>query len=239
MKKHIPNFITCLNLISGCIAITFAYKNDLNTASLLILLSALFDFLDGMIARLLKSYSAIGKELDSLADVISFGLVPGTIMYHLILTTLIEKQLPGSLAYVAFIIPVFSALRLAKFNIDTRQQVHFIGLPTPANALFIAAIPFILTQKTYLITDIFSNLYTLLLICLTMSLLLVVEIQLFSLKMKGFSFKENKFQFILLIASMILIIMFRFAAAPLILILYILLSIIAFKKKKDEIPSRD
>ena len=136
MKQHIPNFITCLNLVSGCIAIVFAFQHQLEITVYLLALSALFDFFDGLAARALNAYSVIGKDLDSLADMVSFGFAPGAIMYIVLNDLLIAQQLPTYWAYAAFIIPVFSALRLAKFNNDTRQSTYFVGLPTPANTLF-------------------------------------------------------------------------------------------------------
>ncbi|MEY3679312.1 MAG: hypothetical protein RI924_1453 [Bacteroidota bacterium] len=140
MKKHIPNTLTCLNLFSGCVGLVFAFENQLIFAAYAIGISAMLDFFDGMTARLLKAYSEIGKELDSLADVVSFGVLPSLIIYQLFKTsTSVHAYLP----YLAFMIAVFSALRLAKFNVDTRQSEHFIGLPTPANALLIGSLPFI------------------------------------------------------------------------------------------------
>ncbi|HEX7411488.1 MAG TPA: CDP-alcohol phosphatidyltransferase family protein, partial [Bacteroidales bacterium] len=150
MKQHIPNFVTSLNLFSGCVGVAASFSGHTTAAVILMGAAALFDFADGLMARALHVKSAIGKELDSLADVVSFGLLPGAIMYQLML---ISTNLPGKEAgwmnpypYLAFLITVFSALRLAKFNIDTRQSDSFIGLPTPANALFIASLPMILLQ---------------------------------------------------------------------------------------------
>jgi len=136
MKKHIPNFITCLNLFSGCVASYLAFKGNYQGAFVAILFAAVFDFLDGFAARLLKAYSPMGKELDSLADMISFGLAPGAIVFSLLTDTGINEWLP----FAGFLIPVFSGLRLAKFNIDDRQTSSFLGLPVPANAIFWAGI---------------------------------------------------------------------------------------------------
>jgi CDP-diacylglycerol--serine O-phosphatidyltransferase len=140
MKKHIPNSITCANLFSGCIGIVFAFKGDLETAAYFVLLSGVFDFFDGMVARLLNVKSEIGKQLDSLADMISFGFLPGVVMFQLLA---ISDYRSTYLPYLGFIITVFSALRLAKFNIDERQTEDFIGLNTPMNTLFIVSLPFI------------------------------------------------------------------------------------------------
>ncbi|MBC7617150.1 MAG: CDP-diacylglycerol--serine O-phosphatidyltransferase, partial [Pedobacter sp.] len=140
MKKHIPNAITCANLFSGCIGVVFAFKGELETAAYFVLLSGIFDFFDGMVARLLKVKSAIGKELDSLADMVSFGFLPGVVMFQLLKAGDYSNDY---LPYLGFIITVFSALRLAKFNIDERQTEDFIGLNTPMNTLFIVSLPFI------------------------------------------------------------------------------------------------
>lgn len=139
MKKHIPNSITCCNLISGCIATGLAFGNSIEMALLFIIIGAVFDFFDGMVARLLNVSSPIGKELDSLADVITFGLAPSTIIFsmlHVMSYPVFLEPLRDYLPYGAFIMAAFSALRLAKFNLDERQALGFIGLPTPANALF-------------------------------------------------------------------------------------------------------
>ena len=186
MKKHIPNFITCLNLLSGCVAVWFAFNGNFEGAFIAIMLSAVFDFLDGLAARILKAYSPMGKELDSLADMISFGLAPGAIIFSLLTETGINELLP----YFAFIIPVFSGLRLAKFNIDDRQTSSFIGLPTPANAIFIAGLAF--AYPDFLVT----NLWLLVLITLVFSYLLIAEIPMFALKLKSLAWKENQIQYI-------------------------------------------
>lgn len=229
MKKHIPNLITCFNLFSGCIAITFAFKGQLDIAAYLILLSAVFDFLDGMFARLLHAYSEIGKQLDSLADMVSFGFAPGVFVYMLLSSSLAMSGQSEYWAYAAFIIPVFSALRLANFNIDERQSVNFIGLPTPANTLFFIALPFALNSYA----PFLLNPWVLIMLSLVMSWLLVAELPLFSMKMKNFALSENIHRYILILISAILIIFLKFAAVPVVIILYILLSII-FKKKFAE-----
>ena len=198
MKKHIPNFITTLNLFSGCIGILIALQYRIDYAAYFILLSAFFDFLDGMAARVLHVKSEIGKELDSLADVVSFGVLPGIIIYQLMA---VSPNTPSAgsdiniFSLIAFIIPVLSAVRLAKFNIDTRQTTSFIGLPVPANAIFLGSIPLIKMQAGFsdslswltLITD---NYYILAFIAVGMSLLLVSEIPLISLKFRNLKFVE-------------------------------------------------
>jgi CDP-diacylglycerol--serine O-phosphatidyltransferase len=212
MKKHIPNFITCLNLFTGCVATVYAFNGELETAAYLVLLAAAFDFMDGLAARVLKAYSEIGKQLDSLADMVSFGFIPGLFVF---------KMLPTEYAYVGFIITVFSALRLAKFNIDTRQSENFIGLATPANTLFFISLPFL---------PMAINPILLVVLSIGFSLLLISEIPLFSLKFKSMDFNMNIHRYLLIILSLILIIFFKFAAVPMIIVIYILLSII-FKKK--------
>jgi CDP-diacylglycerol--serine O-phosphatidyltransferase len=212
MKKHIPNFITCLNLFTGCVAAVYAFNGELETAAYLVLLAAAFDFMDGLAARALKAYSEVGKQLDSLADMVSFGFIPGLFVF---------KMLPAEYAYVGFIITVFSAIRLAKFNIDTRQSENFIGLATPANTLFFISLPFL---------PMTINPILLVVLSIGFSLMLVSEIPLFSLKFKSMDFNLNIHRYLLIILSLILIIFFKFAAVPMIIVIYILLSII-FKKK--------
>lgn len=229
MTKHIPNFITCLNLFAGCIATVFVYNGDLETAAYLVLLAALFDFLDGLAARAFNAYSEIGKQLDSLADMVSFGFVPGLFVFKMLSNTLEDNGLPMYLAYVGFIITIFSALRLAKFNIDTRQSENFIGLATPANTLFFISIPFLQNQSLEVL-HILTNPLVLIFLSIGMSYLLISEISLFSFKFKSLQFKKNIHRYLLILISLILIILFKFAAIPMIIVFYILLSII-FKHK--------
>lgn len=229
MKRHIPNAITCLNLFSGCVGLVLAFENQLLFAAYAIGISAILDFFDGMMARLLKAYSAIGKDLDSLADVVSFGVLPSVIIFQLF------KQIPAVneyLPYSAFIIAIFSALRLAKFNNDARQTENFIGLPTPANALLIASLPFILDDASLMTFEIMFHPAFLLSLTIGMSLLLVSEIPLFSLKFKNRDFKQNIFRYLLLFIAAILLLIFKFAAIPVILFTYLLLSIIQSNIKK-------
>lgn len=234
MKKHIPNFITTLNLFSGCIGIVLALNNRLDYAAYFIALAAFFDFLDGMAARLLHVKSEIGKELDSLADVVSFGVLPGIIVYQLMVGSTnipIAGSLISIFSLIAFIIPILSAVRLAKFNLDTRQTTSFIGLPVPANALFLGSLPLIQIQAGYSeslswLNIITNNYYILAVISIGMSLLLVSNIPLISLKFRNLKFAENKPQFILVAFSIIAFMVATFAAVPLIILAYILLSVI-------------
>lgn len=234
MKKHIPNFITSLNIISGCIGIGFVIKGDIVLASYMIGFAAIFDFLDGLIARLLKAQSELGKQLDSLCDIVSFGVLPGVILFSLLSPIYAETE--GAVSYLpflAFLIPLFSALRLAKFNIDDRQTDHFIGLPVPANALFFASIPLIITfQSESFLGRILSNPVFLFLFILFFSYMLVSSIPLFSLKFKDTSWKNNYIQYIFILFSLILFIVLFYQSIPIILFLYIILSIIYYKIKK-------
>ncbi len=222
IKRHIPNALTCANLLSGCIGVVFAFKGQLDVAAYAVLISGIFDFFDGFLARLLNVKSPIGKELDSLADMVSFGFLPGVVMYQLL------EQSHGNNAYLpyfGFLITVFSGLRLAKFNIDTRQTEDFIGLNTPMNTLFIVSLPFI--QRDY--PELIGS--TTLLVCLTilMSWLLISEIRIFSLKFGTIAWADNKTKFVFLIISAVLIAFLKFAAIPFVLILYILSSFVHFR----------
>ncbi|WP_299756226.1 CDP-diacylglycerol--serine O-phosphatidyltransferase [uncultured Pontibacter sp.] len=228
MKKHIPNAITCLNLFSGCLALYFAFKGELVITAYLVGIAAVFDFLDGMVARLMHAYSEIGKQLDSLADMVSFGVVPGTVMFMLLHR--LEAPLLGIpadvLPFFGFLITIFSALRLAKFNIDTRQTTSFIGLPTPACTLFVASLPLILETEGLVAFEIILNQPVLLGLTVLLSFLLVAELPLFALKFKNFTWRDNSIRFIFLGLSVILAAMLKFAAIPLIILLYVLLSIV-------------
>lgn len=229
MKKHIPNAITCLNLFSGCLGIVFAFNGQLHYASYAILIAAVFDFFDGMLARLLNAYSDIGKELDSLADMVSFGVLPSVIIYHLFLRIPQTEGIYIWLPYSAFLIAVFSGLRLAKFNIDTRQAEHFIGLPTPANAMLIGSLPLIINQGNSFMLSYIANPFILLGLSVGMSLLLVAELPLISLKFKNLILKDNLLRYILILSSIILLLTIKFSAVPLIIALYVILSFVQFR----------
>lgn len=223
VKKHIPNLFTCLNLLSGSIGIILVLKNnDLRSGAYLIWLAGLFDFLDGFVARALKVNSKIGKELDSLADMVTFGLLPAIMVFDMIQASSDHPILP----YTALIITVFSALRLAKFNIDTRQSEHFVGLPTPANALLISSLPFIIYQQNFWLTEVLPLSGLLVMITVVFSLLLVSEIKLMALKFKGFQWEVNKMKYIFILMALVSLSVFKIKAVPLVITLYILLSII-------------
>lgn len=194
IKNHIPNCITSLNLLSGCIAIIFSFYGEFNAALLAIIAASVFDFFDGLSARLLKAYSPMGKELDSLADMTSFGLAPAMILFNKLMT---DAYNPSVIWLAATLLTaVFSALRLAKFNIDSRQSENFIGLATPANALLIASGIASLELYPELNAAIMKNQYILPLCTLLLSFLLVSEIPMFSFKFKSLKFKENSTRFL-------------------------------------------
>lgn len=223
IKKHIPNAITCANLFSGCIGIVYAFKGDLEVAAYLVVLSGIFDFFDGFAARLLNVKSPIGKELDSLADMVSFGFLPGVVMFQLLSVSDYSSEY---LPYFGFVITVFSALRLAKFNIDTRQTEDFIGLNTPMNTLFVVSLPFIKADYPSVIGS------TALLVGLTaiLSVLLVSEIRIFSMKFGTKGWKNNQMKYLFLLLSVLLVVALKFVAVPFILMLYIGLSIVHFRR---------
>lgn len=226
MKKHIPNSITCCNLISGCIATGFAFAGNIKVALLFIIIGAVFDFFDGMLARLLNVSSPIGKELDSLADVITFGLAPSTIIFsqlHVMSYPTFLEPLRDYLPYVAFIMAAFSALRLAKFNLDERQALGFIGLPTPANALFWGSLLVGVGEK--LETRPWA-LYFILAGVLISSWLLVSEIPMFALKFKHWSFKGNEVKYLFLITCCPLVVIFGISSFAIIIAWYVILSAI-------------
>lgn len=218
MKKHLPNFLTCCNLSCGCLGIVFALEGRALPAAYFVWLACIFDFFDGFAARMLKFTSPIGKELDSLADIVSFGVLPAVVMYKMIAAATDSALLP----FVAFFIAIFSALRLAIFNVDDTQSDSFRGLNTPANTLFITSLPL-------LRDDVGRWLYqpwVLALITVVFSLLLVSRIEIFALKFKNFSWKDNRLRFTFLIMSVLLLIALRVPAVPIIILLYILLSLI-------------
>src|ERR1700749_1806851 len=228
VKKHVPNAITCANLFSGCVGIVFAFQENLILAAYALFLAAIFDFFDGFASRVLQSFSGIGKDLDSLADMVSFGFLPSAIMYELFLQAPQIPNVSSWLNFIAFLISVFSALRLAKFNNDTRQADSFIGLPTPANAILIASLPLILEHHP-LFSKYILNQYVLSVFVLVMCALLVAEIPLMSLKFKNADFNKNIYRYLLLLFSAILILFFKFAAVPVVILMYITLSVIQFR----------
>lgn len=253
LKRNIPNAITLGNLLCGCLALTRVFAGDLQGAGYLVGLALLLDFFDGFAARALHVSSPIGKDLDSLADLVTFGVVPGMVMLQLMRGALgfitdgsaaqgwtIYPPLTGSggwepLAYTALLIPLFSCVRLAKFNNDTRQSDAFIGLPTPANAMVICALPWVAEQRPSAVF-LWGNVYALLLLTLLLCCLLVAELPLFALKFKGFSWSDaqNRLRYLFLALSLCLLLWLQVLAIPLVIVLYILLSIVnnLFVRKK-------
>jgi len=216
--KHLPNALTCCNLICGVLGIIFLWEGDHVPAAYFVWAACLFDFFDGFAARLLKISSPIGKELDSLADLISFGALPALFIYKLLAS---YETTPPYLPYIAILIVVCSAIRLAVFNIDETQSDSFRGLPTPANALFLTSLPFLQFQA-------FDALFTplgLTIITVLFSILLVSRFELFALKFKDFTWGQNKLRFTFLLISVLLFVVLHLAALPLIIILYIALSL--------------
>lgn len=231
ITRHIPNTVTCLNLFSGCIACVMAFEAKYDLALGFIILSAIFDFFDGMLARTLKAYSAIGKDLDSLADDVSFGAAPSFIVFSLFKEMYYPSCMEGIapyFPYLAFLIAVFSGLRLAKFNNDTRQTTSFVGLPVPANALFWGSL--IYGSHSLLISENFNPIYLLILVML-FSWLLVSEIPMFSLKFKNLSWKDNKISFIFLIVCAPLLIFLGVSGFAAVIVWYIILSLFTRKNK--------
>lgn len=262
IKKHIPNTITLGNLFCGCLALMAISEGQYVSATYFVGIALILDFFDGFTARLLKVASPIGKDLDSLADMVTFGVVPGMMMCFLIGEALpfdvwakmiswhdypndiggkpsfvyYPKKHELVLPYLGFIITIFSCIRLAKFNNDTRQSDSFIGVPTPANTMVICSIPLITEFQPELAFSLgfLSNFWFLLALTVAMSFLLIAELPLFALKFKNFSWSDNKVKYLFLLVSVALIVALKFVAIPLVILLYILISIVnnIFSKKQ-------
>jgi len=219
----VPNAVTCLNLLSGCAGVLFALKGEHWNVFCCVLAAGAFDFLDGTLARVLRAKSELGKQLDSLADMVSFGFLPGCVLYAL----LAEASGSAYWPYIGFLVTVFSALRLAKFNIDERQTTDFIGLNTPMNTFFVVSLPFVgkdhpvLAQDPWILTAVVA------LCCF----LLVSEIRLFSMKLSSLGWKENRFKYIFLLLSAVSVVSLGFLAVPVVLALYVLLSKMHFRQE--------
>ena len=227
MIKHIPNSITCCNLLSGCISIVLICNGYAVAAGAMIFIAAVFDFLDGFAARLLKAYSPLGAQLDSLSDVVSFGVAPSFIIYHYLQSASIPASVSVSgfniIPFAAFFLAVFAALRLAKFNIDDRQTTSFIGLPTPAMGLFVASLPFTLqNEKLTFMANNMNNPYFHISLIVIFSYLMISEIPFFSLKIKNLKLKENIHIYILAIFAVTAFVFLGFAAIPFVMLFYII-----------------
>lgn len=224
IRKHIPNTITCLSLVSGCIASVMALQGQLWWAAVWIIIAAVFDFMDGFAARLLKAYSPMGKELDSLSDMVSFGVAPGMIVFWMLgQASQPLGEIGHYIPYLAFVIPAFSGLRLAKFNIDERQTTSFIGMPVPAHALFWASAGYSLAPLSQ--ANPVAFIVVTAVVAVLMSLLLVSEIPMFSLKIKSVGWKGNERRYILVGCAVIFVAVFGMLGIAGTILLYLLLSI--------------
>ncbi len=231
IRKHIPNAITCLSLLSGCVASVMAFEGELLWALTWIVIAAVFDFCDGFAARLLKAYSPMGKELDSLSDMVSFGVAPGIVVFWLLKEASFSLPFGAMNAYIpfwAFVIPLFSGLRLAKFNIDERQTTSFIGLPVPAHALLWASAGYAFLPFIHANEPLFVGV-TMMLTLIT-SLLLVSEIPMFSLKVKSLAWRGNERRYILLACAIVFVLLWGVLGIAGTILLYIILSLFPFKK---------
>ena len=234
MKKHIPNMITCCNLISGCVATTMAFNGNIKWAVAWMIIGAVFDFFDGMTARLLHVSSPIGKELDSLADDVTFGVAPSTILFWQLGVIEYPGFLEGLrpvLPYAAYVMAAFSALRLAKFNLDTRQTTSFIGLPTPANALFWGSL--ILCCEPWIESGKYGAIILLILLAVS-CFLLICELPMFALKFKQWGWKGNEVKYVFAATSLVLLLIFGFLQAWWIIIaLYLIVSIVIWMRSQN------
>lgn len=232
--KQLPNLLTGLNLFIGCLGISFALSGNLHLAALCILISALFDYFDGLAAKLLNAHSAFGKEFDSLADIVSFGVLPAIIIF-VYMTGTFCPTCPGTmgwLSYLAYLVTLFSAIRLAKFNTDSHQTDHFLGLPTPANAILISSIPLILQygETTHFLFkmafSLANNYKALLIFTVICSVMLVVPLRMLSLKFKTYDLTNNLFKYMIILFAIFTLLIYNIMAIPLIIIFYIFLSVL-------------
>ncbi len=248
--RHIPNFITSLNLICGCVAVILVQDGQPLVAAFLVIAAAIFDFFDGFAARILNVSSAIGAELDSLADMVTFGLVPGLMLLHYLQQSAgivfegLSDLLTHPILLVPLLIPIFSALRLAKFNVDTRQTHGFRGLPTPASAMWVISIPLMIEFMPFHMwwepENVIVDKWFIIGTSIGLSALMVSDIPLLAMKFKSFGWKGNEMRYLLMIISVILLIILQPVAIPIILSLYVLLSVINnLFLSKNEVQSRD
>ncbi|WP_369049184.1 phosphatidylcholine/phosphatidylserine synthase [Tenacibaculum sp. UWU-22] len=244
LKKQLPNLLTFANLFCGTVAIIFAIKGDFEATAILVALGIVFDFFDGFTARLLHVHSELGKQLDSLADMVTSGVVPGIVMLQLLINS-IDKDAVGyfgtdpegatgsMLPYIGLLLTLAAAYRLAKFNIDSRQTNHFIGLPTPAMNLLVVSLPLIIEYSPDMFfVNLVQRPYFLITTTIILSFLMNAELSLFSLKFTGFSFKKNGVKYVFLALCLVLLLILKFVAVPFIILLYIVLSIINTLRNK-------
>lgn len=245
MKKHIPNLITLLNLLSGTIAVILAVEGKLILAGAFVMLGILFDFFDGFFARILKVQGELGKQLDSLADMVTSGVVPGIVMYQLLKDSVgiwNEDEISLSNLFlegvsfvpmIGLLLTLAAAYRLANFNIDERQTSSFIGVPTPANAIFVLSLPLILKYSDVeFAKNLIQNQWFLIAITLLGSYMMNANIPLFSLKFKDYSFKNNVIKYVFLLTTIILLLTLKFIAIPLVIVIYVMLSVLENMMKK-------
>ncbi|SFW12262.1 CDP-diacylglycerol---serine O-phosphatidyltransferase [Sinomicrobium oceani] len=242
MKKHIPNILTLLNLFCGTVAVIYAVNGQTGIAAFFVFLGIFFDFFDGFAARKLHVQSDIGLQLDSLADMVTSGVVPGMVMYHLLQLSLdpgswgqgirVDLSSPqGFIPFTGLFITLASAYRLAKFNIDDDQQTSFTGLPTPANTLFILSLPLILIyQESELAFSLIRNTWVLIILTFISCYILNAKVKLFALKFKNWGFRENAIKYVFLLSCIVLLVLLRFAAIPVIILSYIIVSVATNKK---------
>ena len=239
MKKHIPNLFTLMNLFSGMIAVIIAATDELVLATFFVFLGIFFDFFDGFVARLLGVQGELGKQLDSLADMVTSGVVPGIVLFVLLgnnqempYKIYAEFKISMGLPLIGLLVTLAACYRLAKFNLDTRQSESFIGLPTPAMSLFIVSLPLVQMHSDIdFVKDLIGNNYFLIGITILFSFLMNSEFHLFSLKFKNYGVKENLFKYILILFSIILLITIEYLAVPVIIISYVILSMLKNMKK--------
>lgn len=244
--KHLPNAVTLINMFLGAVALVLAIGSQPEIAAILIGICAVLDFADGMLARLLNARSELGQQLDSLADLISFGMAPSGIMYHYLqqaVQSINPPALQNVLPFAAFFLAVFAGLRLAIFNIDTRQTNAFIGLPTPANAAFFASLPFVLVFANHqgfifrAVKVITQSWPWLLILIALFSFLMVSPIPMFSLKIKNFHWKENRVRYLFIGLVLISLLIFGLQALALIVIFYLILSLVFTTRAMNQIPN--
>ena len=234
MKKYIPNLLTLGNLFCGTVAVMYAVQGDFEIAGLLVVAGIIFDFFDGFAARVLRVSGELGKQLDSLADMVTSGVVPGIIMFYLIFDTQTGAEVfinpinaVDFMPFIGLILTLGAGYRLAKFNIDTRQSDSFIGLPTPAMSLFVISLPIILKySESAFVHTILENTYFLIGVSVALTYLMNAELPLFSLKFKEYTFKKNIVKYLFILISLLLIIFLNVISIPIIIILYIVVSII-------------
>ncbi|MDO6812419.1 CDP-alcohol phosphatidyltransferase family protein [Tenacibaculum soleae] len=243
MKKHIPNLLTLGNLLCGTIATIFAIKGDFVGTAILVITGIVFDFFDGFAARMLNVQGELGKQLDSLADMVTSGVVPGIVMLQLLISALnvdaasyfgidMYGATGSNLPYIGLLLTLGACYRLANFNIDTRQSDSFIGIPTPAMTLFVISLPLIIEfSKQSFFIDLINNQYFLIAITFILTFLMNAEVPLFALKFKTFGVKENALKYIFLALSVVLLVFLKFVAVPLIIVLYVIMSVINNLKK--------